>query len=163
MAYTIAENALLGQAFADTSTKKMYELGTIFRGKDPSLGGGEFIYLLGVVNTIVGSVVTWDVASHQTTLAPAGLNLPRPVAFAMSANVASQYGWYQVSGMATAAKASGTTFAAAATVGVAAAGLVAAAANGQEITGALAAAAAVNGELTALIHVDRPRMQGRIT
>jgi hypothetical protein len=39
MAYSIAENALLGQAFGDTSTKKIYELGTIFRGKDPTYGG----------------------------------------------------------------------------------------------------------------------------
>lgn len=163
MAYTIAENALLGQAFADTSTKKMYELGTIFRGKDPSLGAGEFIYLLGVVNTIVGSVVVWDVASHQTTLAPPGTKLPRPVAFAMSANVASQYGWYQISGMATAAKATGTTFGAGAAVGVAVAGLVAGTAAGIEINGALSAEAATNGPTTVLLHVDRPRMMGSIT
>jgi hypothetical protein len=163
MAYTIAENALLGQAFADTSTKKIYELGTIFRGKDPSLGGGEFIYLLGVANTVVGSVVTWAVASHQTTLAPIGTSLPRPIAFAMSANIGGQYGWYQISGMATAAKASATTFAAGAAVGVAAIGLVAGSAATQEISGAIAAAAALNGETTCLLHVDRPRQQGRIT
>src|SRR4249920_2711855 len=163
MAYTIAENALLGQAFADTSTKKIYELGTIFRGKDPTYGGGEFIYLVGVANTVVGSVVTWDDPGHQTTLAAAGANLARPVGFAMSANVASQYGWYQINGMATAAKATGTTFAAGAAVGVAATGLVAAAAAGQEITGALAASAATNGPTTTVLHVDRPRMQGRIT
>jgi hypothetical protein len=163
MAYSIAENALLGQAFADTSTKKIYELGTIFRGKDPTYGGGEFIYLLGVTGTIVGSVVVWDDPTHQTTLAPVGSTLPRPVAFAMSANVGSQYGWYQINGMATAAKATGTTFANGAAVGVAATGLVAGSAAGQEIVGALAAAAATNGPTTVLLHVDRPRMQGRIT
>jgi hypothetical protein len=163
MAYTIAENALLGQAFGDTSTKKIYELGTIFRGKDPSLGGGEFIYLLGVANTVVGSVVTWAVASHQTTLAPIGTSLPRPIAFAMAANGAGSYGWYQISGMATAAKAAATTFAAGAAVGVAAIGLVAASGATQEISGAIAAEAATNGPTTVLLHVDRPRMQGRIT
>jgi hypothetical protein len=163
MAYTIAENALLGQAFADTSTKKIYELGTIFRGKDPIYGGGEFIYLLGVANTAIGSAVVWDDPTHQTTLAPVGNMLPRPVAFAMSANPAGQYGWYQISGMAAAAKASATTFAAGVAVGVAATGLIAASAAGQEISGALSAAAAVNGELTALIHISHPTMQGRIT
>jgi hypothetical protein len=81
MAYSIAENALLGQAFGDTSTKKIYELGTIFRGKDPTYGGAEFIYLLGVANTIVGSVVVWDDPTHQTTLAPTTtvvLHIDRP-------------------------------------------------------------------------------------
>jgi hypothetical protein len=163
MAYSIAENALLGQAFADTSTRKAYELGTIMRGKDPSLGGGEFIYLLGVANTVVGSVVTWDATSHQTTLWATGANLPRPVAFAMSANVASQYGWYQIQGMATAAKATATTFAAGAAVGVGATGLVVAAANGVEISGALAATAATNGPTTVVLNISRPTLQGRIT
>jgi hypothetical protein len=163
MAYTIAENALLGQAFADTSTKKAYEVGTIMRGKDPVLGAGEFVYLVGVANTLVGSAVVWDVASHQTTLAPVGSTLPRPIAFSMSANPAGQYGWYQVYGMANAAKASATTFAAGVAVGVAATGLVAASAAGQELSGALSAAAAVNGELTVLLHISHPTMQGRIT
>jgi predicted RecA/RadA family phage recombinase len=81
----------------------------------------------------------------------------------MSANVAGQYGWYQISGMATAAKATATTFAAGAAVGVAATGLVAGTAAGKEIVGALAAAAATNGPATVLLHVDRPRMQGGIT
>jgi hypothetical protein len=163
MAYSIAENALLGQAFADTSTKKAYELGTIMRGKDPTLGGAEFVYLLGVANTVIGSVVTYDATSHQTTLAAAGTNLPRPVAFAMSANVAGQYGWYQISGMATAAKAAATTFAAGAAVGVAATGLVAASGAGQEIAGALAASAATNGPTTCVLHISHPTLQGRIT
>jgi hypothetical protein len=163
MAYSIAENALLGQAFADTSVKKVYEVGTIMRGKDPSLGGGEFVYLIGVANTLVGSAVIYDVASHQTTLAPIGANKPSPVAFAMSANPAGQFGWYQVSGMATAAKASATVLSAGVAVGIAAPGLVAASAAGQEIAGALTAAACANGELVVLLHISHPTMQGRIT
>jgi hypothetical protein len=86
MAYSIAENALLGQAFGDTSTKKIYELGTIFRGKDPTYGGAEFIYLLGVANTVVGSVVTWDDPTHQTTLAAAGKEIVGALAAAAATN-----------------------------------------------------------------------------
>jgi hypothetical protein len=163
MAYSIAENALLGQAFADTSTKKAYEVGTVMRGKDPALGAGEFVYLVGVANTLVGSAVVYDVASHQTTLAPVGNKLPRPVAFAMSANPAGQYGWYQISGMAYAAKASATVLSAGVAVGVAATGLVAGTAAGQEISGALTAAACANGELVVLLHISHPTMQGSIT
>jgi len=163
MAYTIAENALLGQAFHETSTKKAHELGTIMRGKDPTYGGGEFVYLLGVANTLVGSAVVYDAASHQTTLAPVGSTLPRPVAFSLSANPAGSYGWYQISGMAAAAKAAATTFAAGAAVGIAATGLVAGTAAGQEISGALAAEAATNGPTTVLIHISHPTMQGRIS
>jgi hypothetical protein len=162
MAYTIAENALLGQAFADTSTTKKHALGTIMRGKDPDLGGGEFIYLLGVANTVVGSVVIWD-SAYQTTLWASGASLPRPVAFAMSANVASQYGWYQISGMATAAKAAATTFSAGTAVGAGATGLVIPTATTVEIQGAIAATAATNGPTTCLLNISRPTQVGRIT
>lgn len=165
MAFTIAENALLGQAIADTSTVQRHSLGHIVRAKDPTFGSGEFIYLLGVASTIVGSVVTYDVVTWQTTLSAAGANISRPVAISMSANVASQWGWYQISGMAVAAKAVGTSFAAAATVGVKTTGLVASSGTGKEILGAIviAVASAKSDVSTVRLHIDRPRLQGRIT
>ncbi len=61
-------------------------------------GVGEFVYLKGVASTVVGSAVTFQYGDYQTTLtvaAAVGL-----VAFAMSANVANQYGWYQIRGLA---------------------------------------------------------------
>lgn len=98
MAYTINENTLIGQNIADTSTTAKVTLGTIVRAKDPTYGGGEFIYLKGVASTAVGSWVTYNSDDNSTALLAA--NAIGPVAVAMSANVASQYGWYQISGKA---------------------------------------------------------------
>jgi hypothetical protein len=167
MAYTIAENALIGQAIAETSTTKKHELGLIVRAKDPTYGVGEFIYLLGVASTVVGSAVTWRLATYQTALAPVGTNLPERVAFAMSANVAASYGWYQISGLAVAKKALATSLAAAATVGIKTIGLVSASGTGAELLGALvsvvASANTTAAVTTVLLAIDRPQMQGRIT
>jgi hypothetical protein len=100
MAYTVAENALLGQSIADTSTTKKHALGTIVRAKDPTYGAGEFIYMKGVGSTVVGSWVTYNPDDWSTTLlVPDAIG---PVAVAMSANVANQYGWYQIGGLAIA-------------------------------------------------------------
>lgn len=92
-------NTLIGaQAIADTSTTQRHPLGTIVFADDPTYGAGEFIYLLGVANTIVGSWVLYNADDWSTSLLVA--NDKGPVAIAMSANVASQYGWYQISGKA---------------------------------------------------------------
>ena len=98
MAYTIQENALPGQPIGDTSTLQRHAPGTIVRAKDPLLGAGEFIYLKGVGATALGSVVLYNPDDYSTSLLAA--NDIGPVAVAMSANIASQYGWYQVSGKA---------------------------------------------------------------
>lgn len=98
MAYTINENLLIGQNIADTSTTAKVTLGTIVRAKDPTYGAGEFIYLKGVASTAVGSWVTYNSDDNSTALLAA--NAIGPVAIAMSANVASQYGWYQIAGKA---------------------------------------------------------------
>ena len=55
MAYTVS-NYVGAQPIEDTSTTQKHPLGTIVRGTDPTYGEGEFIYLLGVANTVVGSV-----------------------------------------------------------------------------------------------------------
>lgn len=73
-------------------------LGTIVQATDPTYGVGEFIFLKGVASTAVGSWVTYNLDDWSTALLAA--NAIGPVAVAMSANVASQYGWYQISGKA---------------------------------------------------------------
>lgn len=98
MAYTINENRLIGQAVADTSTTRKAALGTRIQAKDPTYGVGEFIYLKGVASTAVGNAVVYspdDWTTARATTSTAGL-----VAIAMSANVANQYGWYQIFGKA---------------------------------------------------------------
>lgn len=98
MAYTIAENILIGQAIAETSTTAKAELGLIVRAKDPVYGVGEFIYLKGVASTTANSWVTYNADDYSTALLAA--NAIGPVAVAMSACVASQFGWYQIGGKA---------------------------------------------------------------
>lgn len=98
MAYAITDTVVGSQPIADTSTTANHPLGTIVRAKDPTYGAGEFVYLKGVASTVVGSWVTYN-QDDNTTVLLAG-NAIGPVAVAMSANVASQYGWYQISGKA---------------------------------------------------------------
>ncbi len=98
MAYSSIEPFIVPQKIEDTSTVKKVDLGTIIRAVDPTYGVGEFIYLLGVASTAIGSWVTYNQDDNSTTLLAA--NAIGPVAVSMSANVASQYGWYQISGKA---------------------------------------------------------------
>jgi hypothetical protein len=90
------------QPIANTETSAKHPLGTRRRSRSILIyGGGEFIYLKGVASTVVGSLVTYDGASsgtptYQTVLCPSTANLAQPVAVAMSANVANQFGWYQI-------------------------------------------------------------------
>jgi hypothetical protein len=91
------------QGIQETSTTANHALGTIISAKDFGTnqnGPGEFIYLKGVASTAVGSWVTYNLDDGTTDLLAA--NAIGPVAVAMSANVANQYGWYQVSGKAVA-------------------------------------------------------------
>lgn len=98
MTYHITDTIVGSQAIADTSTTANHALGTIVRAKDPTYGAGEFIYLAGVASTAVGSWVTYLQDGNTTALLAA--NAIGPVGVAMSANVAGQYGWYQISGKA---------------------------------------------------------------
>lgn len=56
----------------------------------------KYVYLSGVVSTILGSWVTFDEAGVTANLATD--SLPRPVAIASAAIVANKYGWYGRSG-----------------------------------------------------------------
>lgn len=80
----------------DTTTPDL-PLGSIVRGLDPVYGEGEFILLKGVASTAVGDAVVWDSAFNTTRAVAASRGA---VGFALSANVANQFGWYQISGLA---------------------------------------------------------------
>ena len=94
--------AMIGsQKISVTSTVQNHPLGTVVEAADvaaTAYGSGQFIYLLGVASTAVGSVVLYNADDFSTSLLAA--NDIGPVAVAMSANVASQYGWYQRTGKA---------------------------------------------------------------
>lgn len=98
MAFAPSENALLGQAIADNDTVQRHRLGTRIKCHDDTYGDGEFIYLKGVASTAVGSWVTFNADDNSTALLAA--NAIGPVAVAMSACVADEYGWYQIYGKA---------------------------------------------------------------
>jgi len=157
MAYQILSTNLGWQPIASTSTTKNHNLGTIIQANDPTYGVGEFIYLKGVASTVVGSIVNYD-DTYQTALDTAAVSGPsRPLAISMSANVASQYGWYQIGGMATATKANTVSFADGAGLG-SASGLAVAVATGTVLQSAVvrAVASAKSDVTTVLIAINRP-------
>tara|TARA_R110000824_G_scaffold18775_3_gene73770 strand:+ start:4144 stop:4635 length:492 start_codon:yes stop_codon:yes gene_type:complete len=99
MAYEIVNPIAGSQPIADTSATQLHPLGTIVEAADPTLGAGEFVYLSGLAATAVGTWVTYASSDNTTVLLVA--NASGPVAIAMSANLASFYGWYQISGKGT--------------------------------------------------------------
>lgn len=99
MTYTLQTPQLGVQPIAVTDTTQRHPLGMTVLANDPTYGQGEFVYLKGIGSTAVGSLVDYDQTLGTTALAPATGGIG-PVAVAMSANVALQYGWYQVRGAA---------------------------------------------------------------
>src|SRR5260221_10484123 len=79
-----------------------FPIGTIMRGADGTLGGGEFIYLQGVASNAVGMAVSYNATTGAVTLLPSTANLGTPVPISMSPNTsAANYSWYQIQGLAT--------------------------------------------------------------
>lgn len=110
----VATDQWMGQqTLMSTSTTQAHPLGTLTKGIDTGTlqyGPVTCIYLKGVADTAAGSVVQYDAKAGTTTLTTA--STVGPVAVALSANVASQYGWYVVVGNAPVATASAGTGAA---------------------------------------------------
>lgn len=156
MAYHITDPRIGTQAIADTSTTARHKLGTIVAASDPTYGAGEFIYLKGVGSTVVGSIVNYD-AAFQTALHTSALDHPRPLAVAMSANVANQYGWYQIAGQAIVTKSAGLSLAAGDAIG-ASSGAAVVVATGSILQGMAVAAiaSAATGVTTVTVMVNRP-------
>lgn len=157
MTFVPLGNTIVPQAIADTSTTAKLPLGRVIQAVDPTYGVGEFIYLKGVASTVVGSIVNYD-DSFQTALDTSAVSGPsRPLAISMSANVAGQYGWYQISGMAIATKANSVSFADGAGF-AAGSGLAVAVATGTVIQGGVVAAvaSAKSTVTTVLVCVSRP-------
>ncbi len=164
MAYTV-QNPLAGfQPIAVTETTQKHALGTLVRATDPTYGSGEFIYLKGVASTAIGSMVDFDQYLATTTLSPA-TGGKGPVAIAMSANVAGQYGWYQIEGAAVVKAPNAMTpgaevFSLAATPG----SVDDAAVAGEQILNAtVSTTTATPSAGLAVIQINRPFHQGQIS
>ena len=98
------------QPIASTSTTQQHPLGTVVKAKDIAYGEAEFIYLKGVASTAAGDLVSYDPKNATTTRTVAATR--GPLAVAMSANVALQYGWYCINGVVPVSTASAGTGAA---------------------------------------------------
>ena len=138
-------------------------LGMVCRAFDPTYGEGEFIMLLGVASTVVGSLVTYNATTYQTTLSANTANQATPVAVAMSANTAGLFGWYQIGGLAVVKKTAVAVNAQvpvyqSATVGR----VMPTAASGKQVLGARSAnlATVASGVSTVIVSINRPHLQG---
>lgn len=154
------------QPIANTETTAKHQLGQIVLAWDDIYGHGEFIYLLGVANTVVGSLVRWNATTYQTVLVTNTAVQAVPVGVAMSANVASQYGWYQISGNAVIKKTAVTvtpqvTLFLSATAGrvkvIASAGLQVVGARSANLT------TVTSTTSTVVVTINRPHLQSQIT
>jgi hypothetical protein len=141
-------------------------LGSIVRAFDPTYGEGEFILLLGVASTVVGSVVRYNATTYQTTLVVNTAAQDVPVAVAMSACTAGLYGWYQIAGNAVIKKTAVTvapnvTLFLSATAGrvkvLASAGLQLVAARSANLT------TVTSTTSTITVTLNRPHLQSQIT
>lgn len=166
MAYKIVSPTLGGwQPIGASDTVANHALGTVVTAQDPVFGQGEFIYLLGVASTVTGSLVTYDGTTYATTLSATTANQGRPVAWAMNANVASNYGWYQISGTVVALKTTANKFLATVALGVISTGKVGSVSSGKQILGARTAnlTTVTSATTTVNVVVNRPHLQGRVT
>jgi hypothetical protein len=168
MTWVFTENRLGLQPIEITSTVQNADEGTVARAYDSTgtQGGGEFMYLKGAANTVVGLLVTYDPVNHTTTLSPNTGNLAQPVAVAMSANVAANWGWYQIGGAAvikkTAVKVSpNVALYQSATIGR----VMSTAASGKQLVNARSVNAATVASATSTITaiIDRPFLQGAVS
>lgn len=166
MTWHMTEPEIALQPITTISTTANHSLGKIVQAKDSTLGNGEFIYLLGAANTVAGLLVRYNATTYQTTLLAATAVQDCPVAVAMSANVASSYGWYQIQGLATILK---TAVAFTPTVAMYISGTAgrvkAVASAGLQITKARSAnlATVTTTTSTVIALIDRPGLQSQIT
>lgn len=170
MASFVPTESQLGiQPIAVTSTTQNHPLGMIVRAYDSTTSGqgaGEFIYLLGAANTLAGLVYSYNATTFQTVVLPSTANLGTPIAIAMSANVAAQYGWYQIEGNAVVLKSAvAVTPQAKVYISGTSGRLMPTSASGKQIIGAKFANLATVTSTTSTVNVllSRPCTQTQIT
>lgn len=171
MAFTPTTPELGWQPIGSSSTIQNHPIETIIGGYDSNYGFGEFIYLKGVASTVLGSAVTYGGTATvnsvvqptgQTTLAAVTAGQAQPVAFATNANLASNWGWYQIQGTAIAAT-NGTLAAGPGALYLAGSGqLTSSQANGAQLVNARnLTATGTPATAQALITIQRPFAQGQ--
>jgi len=154
-------------AQAATTGTTNHPLGTIVTAFDPTLGQGEFIYLLGVASNIVGALVTYNQLTGLVALSPTTGNKAQSVAVSMNANTSITTGsWYQIGGAAVIKKTAVKISPAVPIFLSATTGRVKAVASaGLQILNAVTinAATVASATSTVTVQIDRPFIQGQIT
>ena len=166
--WTPMGNSLYGSAPGSIDTTQKAPIGTVAWFKDPNYGPAEFIYLLGVANTVAGDAVSYNGTTGATTRAAAGAGIPWTIAFATAATVASTWGWYQISGRTIANKTKTVSFAAGIAVGISTEALISASSSLKELLNAWVAIVAsatttTNNGGKIVLNINRPHLQGRIS
>lgn len=90
-------NAGTAPASLTVDSTQRHPLGLEIDAVDPVRGYGRFKYLQGVANTAAGDLVIFDPKAGTTTRTVAASR--GPVAVAMAAVGANQFGWYAMSGV----------------------------------------------------------------
>ena len=173
MPFKTGPNSALGVAtvlgtpsgIADTTAQVL--VNTVVTMVDETQGAGDFIYLPGVAGTVAGDLVVYDLtpgAQSTTRLVNnAQNNTGRPVAVALAATVAGQFGWYQISGVAIVNAVVGTV--AGAAFANATTGSISNTADaGDQLIGArVLTAVGTPSAGKAYVALNRPNMQSQIT
>lgn len=112
MTWAFADASLIGaQPIATSSTTQSHVLGTRVRALDTgtaALGECEFMYCKGVASTVAGDLCVINTKAATTARAVHTTAARGMLGIAMSANVASQYGWYMIAGVGPVAATTGT-------------------------------------------------------
>ncbi len=100
MAFSVCEPRAIAQPLTVISDTQLLPLGTIVRGRDPTYGYGEFIYLKGVTSNFAGALITYVANTGVTALSTTSgvATGGAPMAVSLTAATGSQYAWAQISG-----------------------------------------------------------------
>lgn len=152
----------------DVDTVRKVAIGTVISGYSDTFGEGQFIYLPGVASLAANDLVSYDLlpAGPTTTRLVAGAgvnNSGRPVAVALVAVGAGQFGWFQIAGL-TVVNAVGGTAAGAAFASGTAGQISSSAAAGAQIIGVrISSAVGTPSAGKSFATLNRPSMQTQIT
>jgi len=98
LAFKSSQPGFIGaQQLTVTDTTQRHPLGQKMKFIDPTYGEITAIYLKGVAATAAGDLVLYDPKAGTTTRIVAASR--GPIAVAMSANIANQFGWYAIEGV----------------------------------------------------------------
>lgn len=107
MAYNAVDQMATGASLYDTGNLvAKFPMGLLVRGLDPSLGGGEFMYVQFSATVAAGDVVSLlpVLAAGSLTIQcvdwAGAVNSGLQLGVALAAQIVNQFGWIQVAGVA---------------------------------------------------------------